>query len=766
MIDRLLQLKNVGKFRDWRPVGDLAFRALTLIYGGNGSGKTTLSAVLRSLRCGDPNPIEERASLGSTDGPSVEILVGDCNYRFQQGRWSETYSHFEIFDSLFVNANVYAGEHVGYEQRKSLYEIILGEEGVRLAAQVTRIDETLRPTNKRIKEARNEIEALVGGKLDADDFVALPAVEDIDEKIAAKEAELAARRRAKEVADRANLSEISLPDLPSGLSDLLSATLEEVATDAETRVKAHLAAHMDDRGEEWVGQGLRYSEAETCPFCGQPIAGIALVEAYRAYFNEEYAKLKNRIRDATASVQRAFGEEALLGLQQRIATHLADLEFWQGFAEVQPEPIELEPIRNAWVSARNEALSALGRKAAAPLEVVLLSDAAREAIDEYGRVADRLERFNLSLVEPRAAIQTVKEHSALGSPDDTERELLKLKLTHLRYREDVAKLCDEHSEIVAKTQRLEQQKEVARQAVENYSDRVFPEYQWAINRYLNDFGAGFQIVKVSRSFAGGRQPSATYAVELRGFEVPLGDASTPVGTPSFRTVLSSGDKSTLALAFFLARLDRDDRLGNKVVILDDPISSFDRSRIEQTQQVIERLSHRAKQVVVMSHEPYFLRRLWQEVPAGRLKPLKIERHEDSSAIVEWDVERDTRSRYHQQYFMMLEYFQGLPDRPDALSVAKCIRPVVEGCLRYRFPEHFTGHDRFQNMLDKIREADSDSPLVILKPNLEQLESINTYSRRFHHDDDAPFTPAEIDDGELRTWVERTLRVVVWGERVE
>ena len=85
---------------------------------------------------------------------------------------------------------------------------------------------------------------------------------------------------------------------------------------------------------------------------------------------------------------------------------------------------------------------------------------------------------------------------------------------------------------------------------------MFPEYQWAINRYLNDFGAGFQIVKVSRSFAGGRQPSATYAVELRGFEVPLGDAGTPVGTPSFRTVLSSGDKSTLALAFFLARSRR------------------------------------------------------------------------------------------------------------------------------------------------------------------------------------------------------------------
>jgi hypothetical protein len=35
----------------------------------------------------------------------------------------------------------------------------------------------------------------------------------------------------------------------------------------------------------------------------------------------------------------------------------------------------------------------------------------------------------------------------------------------------------------------------------------------------------------------------------------LGDGTTPLGQPCFRTTLSAGDKSTLALAFFLAQLN-------------------------------------------------------------------------------------------------------------------------------------------------------------------------------------------------------------------
>jgi wobble nucleotide-excising tRNase len=46
--------------------------------------------------------------------------------------------------------------------------------------------------------------------------------------------------------------------------------------------------------------------------------------------------------------------------------------------------------------------------------------------------------------------------------------------------------------------------------------------------------------------------------------------------PSFRNTLSAGDRNALALAFFFASLERDPQRAQKIVVIDDPISSLDR----------------------------------------------------------------------------------------------------------------------------------------------------------------------------------------------
>lgn len=49
MINKILFIKNVGRFVDYACHGDVEFQKLTLIFGENGRGKTMLSAILRSL---------------------------------------------------------------------------------------------------------------------------------------------------------------------------------------------------------------------------------------------------------------------------------------------------------------------------------------------------------------------------------------------------------------------------------------------------------------------------------------------------------------------------------------------------------------------------------------------------------------------------------------------------------------------------------------------------------------------------------------------
>lgn len=82
--------------------------------------------------------------------------------------------------------------------------------------------------------------------------------------------------------------------------------------------------------------------------------------------------------------------------------------------------------------------------------------------------------------------------------------------------------------------------------------------------------------------------------------VAVAGGTAPAGQPSFRTVLSAGDHNTLALAFFFATLDQDPNLANKIVVIDDPVSSLDEHRTLTTVQEIRNLVGRSVQIIILS----------------------------------------------------------------------------------------------------------------------------------------------------------------------
>src|SRR3989304_4963477 len=109
MIDKFISIKNIGRFRNCSPCGDVAFRRLTLLFAENGRGKTTLCAILRSLNTGQHEFISERKTLGTKGTASVQILLGGNTVAFSNNSLNTTYSDIPIFDSVFIHDNVYAG---------------------------------------------------------------------------------------------------------------------------------------------------------------------------------------------------------------------------------------------------------------------------------------------------------------------------------------------------------------------------------------------------------------------------------------------------------------------------------------------------------------------------------------------------------------------------------------------------------------------------------------------------------------------------------
>lgn len=96
-----------------------------------------------------------------------------------------------------------------------------------------------------------------------------------------------------------------------------------------------------------------------------------------------------------------------------------------------------------------------------------------------------------------------------------------------------------------------------------------------------------------------------YRPKLRGKSVAVGKREDK--SLCFRWLLSEGDKRTLALSFFLARLHAtQDGIKGKVLVLDDPVCRMDANRRARTMDAIAELVAAGAQVIVLSHDAYFL----------------------------------------------------------------------------------------------------------------------------------------------------------------
>lgn len=149
MLRKIISIKNVGKFRNSAAPGNPELALHTLILGANGFGKTTICAVLRSLKSGEPAHITCRRTLGVEETPTVELLLPGGLSSFDGSVWSAPYSSIAIFDGVFVAENVHSGEVVDLDHKRNLYLVIIGEEGVRLAEEDTRLAVQSREKDQR-----------------------------------------------------------------------------------------------------------------------------------------------------------------------------------------------------------------------------------------------------------------------------------------------------------------------------------------------------------------------------------------------------------------------------------------------------------------------------------------------------------------------------------------------------------------------------------------------------------------------------------------
>jgi wobble nucleotide-excising tRNase len=770
MIQKILKIKNVGLFLDATPQGHVDLGRVVTIYAENGRGKTTLAAVLRACADQDVGRINARKTIDSTGGIEISILMQGGGQTgeaaFSNNAWSGPKPSLIVFDSEFVDQNVYSGFEVRADQRERLLEFALGDQAVQLKQRVEQLTQDIAAQTARRTQAERTLTGFAAPNSVAD-FIGLQQVPDATQQIDALNARIEAARSSGQLNARQDpipLAAIQFEPGPPFAT--LARQLEEVEQSAEQVVRAQLAKHGKQGLEDWVSQGQGYLSLNECPFCGQSLQGVELIRAYRSYFNVAYTQLKRRVSNLEGTVAAELSDSRINGLTATTATNTARIEAWRDRLSLDVPILSTEQLLEAIRSVRGCLLTLISAKLRAPLEPVGLPTDQAIVASGLATINQAIGTYNSKIATLVNAIREFKQTLTTEDINVLQREIRRLEATQRRQLSQVVAAVSEFQSATAERERLEETKEEARQQVDALMDATLDRYQVAINDLLKSpkFGAQFTIEEMRSTYVGSGNPRSSYVLKLRGKPVPLGSRADSAARPCFATILSDADKRTLAFAFFIAKLKNDAASPEKVVILDDPMSSLDRNRRFVTMELICDLATKCRQLIVLSHDPYFIRELHDKL--GRLKPDSIAptlhtikgSQAGYSVFSNCDLEDVCSSEYYRHYKLVSDYVGGCCSA-SCRDVAKAIRPTLEGYYHRRFPTRIRRRTLLPEIIRIVRVALAPDPLVNLQAVVPRLTEINEYVSQFHHDTDAAVEAGPPSEAELLSFSKGALDLI-------
>lgn len=793
MINKVENLVSIGKFRNYQAAGQVNFKKLTLIYGDNGGGKTTLTSVFRSLTTNNPEIIRSRISTNHTTAQTAQItqIATPTNvfHTFGANGWTNQFPNIEIFDSHFVNDNIYSGFDFSDEHRKQLHQFVIGAQGVAIQNQIeqNKIDKT----NSRQTQTNIETQLIqqVGNNLTTDlinSFLIIPATQstNIDQLIANAETALAsanANTIIQTLQPLSNLSRITTGINFASIIDDLQTTSQTIQNAIlETLFSQHcqdLSANALVEPENWLQKGFAYVESKqaanepniSCPFCKQSIdSNSDILTAYASKFNTIFNELVQRLQTHLQSLQNFNLEATIQAINNVNQTNTSRIASWTTHLPNTVQPPVFNIIANE-VNLRIEfqnLVASVQQKIQNP--TVAVATATTTVFQTSGQsINTNIDNYNQNVATYNTAITAFR--SGIQTVATAQLEVDKLKRIKKRFETPIDTLCNQLTTERQRLRRLETAYTQLSQQQQAAATTFFNSYQTQINHYLgNVFRTPFRIDNVVHVAPRGRatQSQIGYRLTIDGNDISFA----PNQPFNAKECLSEGDKSTIALAFFLSKLDIDPNKQNKVLFFDDPLSSLDTNRRTYTIGIIKSLFQQLKQVVVLSHNEYFLHEVSKDIAASDKCTLRIA--EDfaarASKIEVCDLDELVKIDYFRN-IERLEAFRSSPDINLKDTVLGWLRNVLEAHLRFKFYKEIRsmqGQQTFGRLISHLNNVS-----VTFRDNtnradiISKLNLINGVSWKSHHGDPNPdytaigMNPNTITITELDNLIQDTLNLI-------
>jgi hypothetical protein len=754
MIRRFTQIAGVGAYTACRPP-QVQFEPMSLLYGENCYGKSTLCDILRSLAENNPDYITQRASVPPlAGGQTVQVCMTfpgqaqETPLTFRQGAWNPVLPptvRIEVFDTDFIHRNLFTGLTIERQNHENITRFILGETGVRAAQRIADINSELRTDNRALRDAEAGVFA---GIPDVLSFIRVNeprGVQVLDQLLNERCAELESDRRlAQGLAAARNRIEPSAYNSDADIESLvdhtercLASTYQQAHLDAEARLTDHLQNHTRDhqRARNWVRQGASLASGNDCPFCGQALTGAAgdLIRAYQSVFDEAFERYVADTLAALDAAQRGMASIACGDMPLRIEQNRRACAL---YPEVLARPALTEHLNRAsaladdaihqhsqWAISHADYSRRLAEAIQHKRENAHAATPAPDAADilRHRQLLVRaIETYNEGIRPLIAAIAEFKAGLDAATVErriqESERDIATLRIHKRRIETDAA--CRTYSEMSVR--KAAREAECARLQVELEREQTafLTRCFGTINRIYAAIGSSRFTISAETSRRG-NMPT----IQLR-----VAYNRTAITPDRLHRCFSESDRRALAFAIFWARIEMRDpaERANTIVVMDDPVTSFDDARIDRTIRMVELQAPHLRQIIVLSHYSDYLKAFFNRLHGQHNGVLLATLFQDAngSQMRRADPVDFTETDHQRAYRRISTFIQ----REHTNDVFQDLRVYLENEVRSRYYMAMCDNNlralQFAALLDELTRIGSMSPDT--RRNIEPLRvTLNT-----------------------------------------
>jgi wobble nucleotide-excising tRNase len=709
MIKNIQKLKNFGIFQDYLYDTILKdYNHYNLFYGWNGSGKSTLSSLFESI---------ERKEQ-SQEYPLSEWTINADEGQVSQNNVEYNTLNIMVFNKSFVERNVftpddkikgiiYISEEQGSvkkeleqketeletknNQRKDIGIELNGDSNDKKAkGLITLNDKFLSDAAKSIKTNFKVIETEDTRLLNYDKTK-------LSSFITQNENSIKAKKNILSVSEIEHLSKSIKPQDKTKIDDnliyeydtsLLCKIFERVKQLQESTITTKAIDRLRENPiiANWVYQGLQENihtkNALVCEFCGQPLPENRIADLNK-HFSDEFEKLKEALSKGIEWI-----EENMIKTEFPVETLLYD-EFQTDYRKA----IEYYNQKSSSLNAKiKEWKDVLVEKQNNPFEIPqktiikITNSELEEHYSAYTNVKKHIDNHNEKF---EGLEEKVKENKYKLELHYVSEEVV--RFDYFRKAEQIDKLQKEQTT-------LNESINLLKTSIKELSDKLSNEVIGlnVFNNKLWEFLGRNDLSLERRTDGGG------YLVKRNNSKEAKCNS------------LSEGERSAIALVYFIAKLKEDgNKIEDTIVVIDDPISSFDSNHLFHANFFIKNECENALQLFVLTHNFHFftLQKEWiknkkDEFCIYLLKPNSL--HNQRNGNIE--NADNVLSYFDSEYHLLFSEVKKFCDNPqsDYISIhtiANICRQLLESFLSFKY-----GRKKLEKCFDDITGF-SDLPKV-------------------------------------------------------